>query len=97
MSDVPGIRKTPDGVEIDLKVVPGARRDMIAGMLGTRFKVRVSSPPEGGRANQAMVRTISEHLEVAAADIELIRGRTTPLKTIHVRGLDADEACSRLL
>jgi hypothetical protein len=97
VSDVPGIRKTPDGVEIDLKVVPGARRDMIAGRLGTRFKVRVSCPPEGGRANQAMVRTVSEHLEVAAADIELIRGRTTPLKTIHVRGLDADEACSRLL
>jgi hypothetical protein len=97
VSDVPGIRKTPDGVEIDLKVVPGARRDMIAGRLGTRFKVRVSCPPEGGRANQAMVRTVSEHLEVAAADIELLRGRPTPLKTIHVRGLDADEARSRLL
>lgn len=97
MSDVPGIRRTPDGVELDLKVVPGARRDMLAGMLGTRFKVRVSSPPEGGRANQAMVRTVSEHLKVAAADIELISGRTTPFKTIHVRGINADEARSRLL
>ena len=70
---------------------------MLAGMLGTRFKVRVSSPPEGGRANQAMVRAVSEHLKVAAADIKLIRGRTTPFKTIHVRGINADEARSRLL
>ena len=97
MSELPAIRRTPDGVELDLKVVPGARRDMLAGMLGTRFKVRVSSPPEGGRANQAMVRAVSEHLKVAAADIKLIRGRTTPFKTIHVRGINADEARARLL
>ena len=68
MSDVPGIRRTPDGVELDLKVVPGARRDMLAGMLGTRFKVRVSSPPEDGRANRAVIRVVSEHLKVAAGE-----------------------------
>ena len=97
MSDVPGIRRTPDGVELDLKVVPGARRDRLVGMLGTRFKVRVSSPPEDGHANRAVIRVLSEHLDVAAGDVELIRGGKSPLKTIHVRGIGAEEARSRLL
>ena len=96
MNDVPGIRKTPGGVEFDLKAVPGARRDELVGMLGSRFKIRVTPPPEGERANHAVVRMFSEHLGVAARDVELIRGRTTPLKTIHVRGIDAEEARSRL-
>src|SRR5690349_990673 len=41
----------PVATRIFLKVVPGSRRDQIVGGLGDRLKVKVSAPPEDGRAN----------------------------------------------
>ena len=97
MSEDPGIRPTADGVEIDLKVVPGARENTLAGMLGPRVKVRVSSPPEGGRANQAVFELLAECLRVPARDITLTRGATTPFKTVLIRMIDVDSVRDRLL
>ena len=61
------------GVRIHLKVVPGARRDQIAGVLATpggdRLKVRVSAPPEGGKG------TTSPEKTVGASGVEPARAR----------------------
>ena len=46
-------------VLIRVKVVPGASRAGIAGVLGDRLKVRVSAPAEGGRANKAVCAVIA--------------------------------------
>ena len=97
MSSAPGIRETPEGVEIDLKVVPGARRDTIAGLLGSRLKLRIASPAESGRANQAVRRIVSEALGISLGDVEILRGRTAPYKTVHVRGIDSNEVRSKVL
>ena len=97
MSFDPGIRETPEGVEIDLKVVPGARRDAIAGVLGQRLKLRVANPAESGRANQAVRRMVSDALGISIGAVEILRGRTAPYKTVHVRGIDSDAVRSKLL
>jgi uncharacterized protein (TIGR00251 family) len=72
-----------DDLELRLKVVPGASRAMLAGELGDRLKVRVAEPPEGGRANQAMIALISAWLQNAS--VELVSGARSPLKTVRVR------------
>lgn len=43
------IRQTDDGIELALKVQPGARRTAIAGMHDNRIKVAVNAPPEDVR------------------------------------------------
>ena len=79
------VRSTAEGIEIAVKVVPGASRPGIAGVLGNRLKVRVAEPPEGGKANRAVERLIAEWLDVRGARI--VAGQGRPEKTVAVPGL----------
>ena len=75
---------------VRVKAVPGASRDGIAGAIGDRLKIRVSAPPEGGKANKAIVRVLAEALGVRAADVTLESGSSNPVKVLRVRGADED-------
>ncbi len=77
----------PD-VLIRVKVVPGASRQEIAGPLGDRLKVRVSAPPEAGRANKAVCALIARALGVKPKQVSIEAGRSSPEKTILVENCD---------
>jgi uncharacterized protein (TIGR00251 family) len=85
-------------LELRVKAVPGARRDELAGLLGDRLKIRVSAPPEGGRANGAICELLASRLGVSARSVEVAQGLANPLKTVRVRGAAASavELCARL-
>ena len=73
-----------NAIVLRVKAVPGASRDAIAGPLGDRLKVRVAAPPEGGRANEAIVRLLAEALGVPIAAIAIVQGHAAPLKVVRV-------------
>lgn len=84
-------------MHIHLKVVPGASRAGLAGRYGDRVKLRVTAAAESGKANKAVLALLGERLGLAPKDLALVRGTATPLKTVEVRGLTADEIGRRLL
>ena len=77
-------------------MVPGASRDVFVGPLGDRLKVRVRQAPEGGKANEAILRLLAERLGVPVRDLELVAGTTRPLKTVAILGLPLSDV-GRLL
>jgi uncharacterized protein (TIGR00251 family) len=79
---------------IAVKVVPGSRRDQIVGPLGDRLKIKVSAPPEGGRANKAVCALIAAAAGVPERDVEVIAGQTSPEKVIRVTGRRAADLAS---
>lgn len=79
-----------------IKAVPGASRDEISGALGERLKVRISAPPEDGKANKAVVRLIADALEVSPNEVELVAGASRAEKTLLIRGLSPEEVVRRL-
>jgi uncharacterized protein len=83
----PFARRIGADLELRLKVIPGASRTALAGILGDRLKVRVAEPPEGGKANRAVVELLTDWLD--GASVELVSGHGTPLKTVRVRGIRA--------
>ncbi|MCW5754678.1 MAG: DUF167 domain-containing protein [Phycisphaeraceae bacterium] len=87
------LEATDHGVRIRLKAVPGASRDAIAGVLGDRLKVRVAAPPEGGRANEAIVRLLASALGVRMSDVAIVSGHTRAEKVAFAAGVD--EATAR--
>jgi uncharacterized protein (TIGR00251 family) len=80
------VRRIEGGIELALKVVPGASRSAIAGPLGDRLKVRVAAPPEKGRANRALVKLLRDWLGVK--DVEIVAGLGSREKTARVAGVD---------
>jgi len=83
---MPWLRQVPGGVELRLKVVPGASRSAVAGPLGDRLKVRVAAPPADGRANRAVEELLAG---LTGRSCAIIAGHGTPLKTALVAGGEA--------
>jgi uncharacterized protein (TIGR00251 family) len=80
----PWMREVEDGFEVDVWVVPGSSRDSVDGVHGAALKVRVSAPPERGRANQAVADLLTAHFGAPAT---LVRGATSRRKTFHLGSL----------
>jgi len=83
------------GVLISIKAVPGAKRDEVSGLLGDRLKIRVSAPPEGGKANMAICRLIAKELGVRVQQVEIVSGHTNPEKVVRVTGMTPGEVAER--
>ena len=88
----------PDGedVLIRVKAVPGASRDEIGPKVGDRLKVRVSAPPEGGRANKAICRVIAEAVGVKPRQVSIESGLSSPQKIVRVAGCDTERVTAAL-
>lgn len=89
------IRRTADGIEVDLLVVPNASRSEVVGLHGERVKVRVSSPPERLKANAAVLDLLED--VVGLKRLRIVRGRTTRFKTVLVPTTDVEMVRSLLV
>ena len=91
------IHQSGDDVLLSIKAVPGASRAEVAGVLGDRLKVRVSAPPEGGKANTAIRRLLAKKLGVRPSDVTIESGFNRPEKTVRVAGVEAEEVRRRVI
>jgi len=87
---------TPEGVQLRLKVVPGASRTRIAGVLGRRLKVTIAAPPQQGQANIALCQLIAETLGISLRQVRITTGAGSGHKTLELTGIDPDTVLSRL-
>ena len=90
------VQETADGVAIDVKVVPNAKSDAVAGLLGEALKVRVAAAPEAGKANKAVCRLLAERLQVDRRRVSVAAGSTSARKRIAIIGLDAAAVHAKL-
>lgn len=80
-----------------VRVQPGARKDALLDRLASgEWKLAVTAPPEGGRANEAVVELMADLLGVKRREVQVARGASSRAKVIEVAGLDAGEAERRL-
>jgi uncharacterized protein len=79
-----------------LRVSPGARQDVIVGRHGDGWKVRVTAPPEGGKANDAVLRLLAERLDLPAGNVTLVSGPSSREKIVELAGIDGADAERRL-
>jgi hypothetical protein len=89
------VRPHPDGVVVAVWVVPGAARSQVAGLHAGALRVRVSAPPEAGKANRAAAELVSRVLGGRGATV--VSGAGARRKEIAVRGVEAPVAAERLL
>jgi uncharacterized protein (TIGR00251 family) len=72
------------GVELSVRVVPGATRDGPAGFYGDRLKLRVAAPPVGNAANDSLVRLVARAARVPPSRVRIVLGERGRSKVIFV-------------
>ena len=90
------IRDVPGGAVLSVKVVAGASRDRVVGVLGESLKIATSAPPEKGKANAAVADILAAALGLNRRAVELVSGPTHPRKEFRVMGMTAEALRGRL-
>jgi uncharacterized protein len=90
-----------DGVRVTVRLTPRAKRDAIEGAAaeadgGTCLRVRVTAPPEDGKANAALVKLLAKRLRLPASRVELVAGARDRRKVLRIDG-DPEEIVPLLL
>ena len=81
---------------VRLHVQPGAGRTAVVGRHGDAVKVRVAAPPEGGRANDAVVALMAASFDVKLSQVTLLSGESSRAKRVQIDGI-AEAEVERLL
>ncbi|MBC8445303.1 MAG: DUF167 domain-containing protein [Rhodospirillaceae bacterium] len=86
---------TADGVRVRLRLTPKASANRISGIRLDKegecvLKAQVTSVPEGGKANAALIRMLAKEWNLAKSRIEIIQGTTDRNKTLLVAGNPQD-------
>ena len=82
--------------EIEVRVIPRARREEIAGERDGRLVVRLTAPPVEGAANRALCRLLARRAGVPASRVSIVRGQSSRDKLVRVDGVAAGELRARL-
>ena len=70
-------------------MVPNASKTEIIGWMGDALKIKVQATPEGGRANVALVKLLSQTLGCSRSQIVIQTGKTSRNKLITIKGMTA--------
>src|SRR5262245_35909131 len=81
---------------VRLRVAPGASRAGVVGRHGDAWKVRVTAPADGGRANDAVMRLLADALAVPLTSVTLGSGHSARDKIVELAGVEPDDIERRL-
>ncbi len=88
--------KSPANVTISVKVVPRASREEIVGWRDGELRLRVTAPPQDGRANAAVIALLAAALGVRKSAVTIAAGHAAPHKRVEIAGLTRGEVERRL-
>jgi uncharacterized protein (TIGR00251 family) len=85
------LRQTRDGLLLSVRVTPKSSRDQVAGLYSAAdgsvsLAVKVTAPPDKGKANKAVIEVIAKAARVAKSSFRIVAGETDRSKTILVTG-----------
>jgi uncharacterized protein (TIGR00251 family) len=90
------IRETSEGVSFQVRVIPGASKNEVAGIQDGALKVKLTAPPVEGKANRACVEFLAGLLGVRRSALAITSGEKSRKKTVSVTGLVRGELEERL-
>ena len=90
------LQTSGDDLRLEVIVAPRASRTRIMGIHDNRLKIQLAAPPAEGQANKALVRFVSELLDVPSAQVEIVGGASSTRKSLRLYGVPVHHALLRL-
>lgn len=84
------------GAILPVRARPGAKTDELIDEHDGALRVAVSAPPEGGKANEAIIRLLAETLNLKRAQVTLLSGASSRTKRFLISGITADDLLARI-
>ncbi len=76
---------------INIKVEPRSLHPGIAGPYGEGLKVKLTSPPVEGRANEELIEILAKEFKISKKDVEIISGKKSKNKIVRLLGVKSRE------
>jgi uncharacterized protein len=71
-------------MRISLKVIARAKKEAIEKLSDNGYKIKVSVPPEKGKANKRVIEILAKELGVRKQDISIVSGLTNSNKIAEI-------------
>ena len=84
------IRATATGVEVDVRVIPRARKTTVDGERDGAVLVRLAAPPIENAANDALIHYLASALRLPRHAIRIVSGERSRRKRLAIDGISAD-------
>jgi uncharacterized protein (TIGR00251 family) len=88
---VSAYRQTAQGVRVSVRVTAGAGANAVGAEQDGILPVRVTAPPEDGKANAAVVKLLAKHWRVPPSTVEVVSGTTSRSKTLLIAARTLEE------
>ncbi|MCL2140674.1 MAG: DUF167 domain-containing protein [Dehalococcoidia bacterium] len=86
----------PNSTLIPVRVTPSAKKNLLHGLIGREWQVKISAPPTKGKANEALLEYLCSILGKQKNELSLIKGIKSRHKLIRVSGVSAAEIETQL-
>lgn len=83
-------------VVFQARVVASSSRTAVSGLLDGMLKVKVAAAPEKGKANECLIAFLAGKLGVKKKAIEIVKGKTNPVKRLAVVGVTVENVIEKL-
>ena len=90
-SDPIVIREGVDSVSFSVHVQPRASQSGVTGIRNGAVKIRLTSPPVDGAANDQCIDLFAGLLKVRRKDIMIVTGETSRHKIVKISGITAEQ------
>jgi len=89
------IRDTKNGVIADFKVIPRSSRNK-AEIQDGLIRLKVTAAPVDGKANEVIIKYLSDILSAPKSKISILRGKTCRQKTIEISDMDKESFLKKI-
>ena len=84
-------------MDLDIRVIPRARRSEIAGLRDGTLLIRLAAAPVDGAANDELIALLAKTLKIPKRDITIVSGDRSRSKRVRIAGLDREQALAALI
>lgn len=86
------IKNDPKKTKVTIKITPRSSKNEVLGIMDDgAIKIKLVAPPVDGKANQALIKFLSEILHTSNSNIEIVSGHTSRTKIIAIIGFGNEE------
>ncbi len=78
------------GIQFAAAIQPRASRNQILGIHNHCLKIKLTSPPVNGAANQACIKFLAKAFGISPSRVSIVKGEISKNKTIQFEGMDPE-------